>query len=61
MDDGSETNEPFVFKSSKRKAKTLRNLNKDDVHPLASKTVYPDVLQSYTKRWKTYTLLTMIF
>ena len=56
MDDGSETNEPFVFKSSKRKAKILRNLDKDGVHPLASKTVYLDVLHSYTKGWKTYTL-----
>ena len=56
MDDGSETNEPFVFKSSKRKAKILRNLDKDGVHPLASETVYLDVLHSYTKGWKTYTL-----
>ena len=61
MHDGSETNEPFAFNSSKRKVKILRNLDKDGVHPLASKTVYLDVLHSYTKRWKTYILLTMIF
>ena len=39
MHDGSETNEPFAFNSSKRKVKILRNLDKDGVHPLASKTV----------------------
>ena len=61
MDDGSQTNEPFAFNSSKRKVKILRNLDKDGVHPLASKTVYLDVLHSYTKRWKTFILLTMIF
>ena len=48
MDDGSENNESFVFKSSKQKAKIIRNLYKDGVHPLASKTVCLDVLHSYT-------------
>ena len=56
MDDGSETNEPFIFKSSKRKAKIIRNLDKDGAHALASKTMYLDVFHSYTKGWKTYTL-----
>ena len=54
IDDGSKTNEPFVFKSGKRKIKILRNLYKDKVHPLAFKTVYMDVLHSYTKEWRTY-------
>ena len=56
MDDGSETNEPFVFKNNKRKAKIIRNLNKGGLHPLASKTKCMDVLHSYTKGWKRYTL-----
>ena len=56
MDDGSETNETFVFKSSKRKAKIIRNLDKDGVNPQASKTVCLDALHFYTKGWKTYTL-----
>ena len=54
IDDGSKTNDCFVFKSSKRKIKVLINLDKDKVHPLAFKTVYLDVLHSYTKGWRTY-------
>ena len=56
IDDGSETNEAFVFKSSKQKAKIIRNLNKGGLHPLASKTKCTDVLHPYTKEWKRYTL-----
>ena len=56
MDDGRETSETFAFKSSKRKAKIIRNLDKDGVNPQASKTVCLDALHFYTKRSKTYTL-----
>ena len=51
MDDGSETKEPFVFKSSKRKTKMIRNLDKDGVYPPASKIACLDILHSYTKGW----------
>ena len=56
MYDGSETNEPLVLNSSKKKVKILGNLDKDGVHPLPFETVYLNVLHPYTKGWKTYSL-----
>ena len=58
---GAKPTSFLFFKNSKRKAKILRNLDKDGVHLLASETMYLHVLHSYTKGRNTYTYLTMIF
>ena len=58
---GAKPTSFLFFKNSKRKAKILRNLDKDGVHLLAFETMYLHVLHSYTKGRNTYTYLTMIF
>eukprot|EP00794_Sanderia_malayensis_P013304 gene13304-14677_t len=54
--DGYDESVPFVIKSSKLKVKIMRMLDKDGLHPLSDGTVHLDVLRSWSKGWKTYTL-----
>ena len=56
IDDGSDTNIPYVMKSSRRKVQTMLNMDKEGNHPLASECVHLDVIQSRCKGWQTYTL-----
>ena len=56
IDDGSDTDIPYVMKSSRRKVQTMLNMDKDGDHPLASECVHLDVIHSRCKGWRTYTL-----